>query len=614
MAENETNFDIKLGVAGSANVESAAASLEALEKHLIGATSAASQAAEAVKAGEASYKAQEAAADRAAKALERINVQMESASGAQLDKLISKQSAATAALDRSKQALAGEATSLDALTSAAAAAANEHANLAKTISAVKAQADAVVKAEKAEAAAMAETLKAIKMVNAATTKGFLDRSNASVKSADIASKAAKAQADAAAKAAHASKGNGNLGKLSGALNQLGGPLGKVSGQATGAADAIGDLTETVGAAGPYVALAVVVLALGTAMVTATVAAAAWAISMADAARGTKELEKRSERLKKLTTSLFAGPKVQGAFDKFLSGLDSLIDLFDENNASGKAMRAVFDDIFGTLIDGAANILPTIRSAFIQVEIYILKALIAIKPFGSTFVTIAKVIGVALLVVVGIIGVVVGVIVGMAAVAGALVIGLGYLGFKIGELIAQGVKWAASIIGGPGAAFDWLMNKVNSVIEFLKSFSLADIGKAMIDGLVAGITGAAGAILSAMTGAVGGAIDGAKKLLGIASPSKVFAEIGVNTAEGMAQGVEGSTGDVKGSLESMVSPPEARPDSSVSAPSSRGSSLNLAGAQFIFQGVEGAEDAESRFGALLTRLLEGDASQLGTGAV
>ena len=41
----------------------------------------------------------------------------------------------------------------------------------------------------------------------------------------------------------------------------------------------------------------------------------------------------------------------------------------------------------------------------------------------------------------------------------------------------------------------------------------------------------------LEGAVGGAIDGALNLLGIASPSKVFREIGAYTMEGFAIGIE-----------------------------------------------------------------------------
>ena len=107
---------------------------------------------------------------------------------------------------------------------------------------------------------------------------------------------------------------------------------------------------------------------------------------------------------------------------------------------------------------------------------------------------------------------------------------------------------------------------------------------------------------------------AKAKLGIHSPSTVFAEIGENTAAGMAGGVEGASGDVQSSLEKMVAPPDAKAGAgSAGGGKAAGGGLNLAGACFNLYGVEGAEDAEARIGTLLTRLLEGDAAQLG-GAV
>ena len=45
------------------------------------------------------------------------------------------------------------------------------------------------------------------------------------------------------------------------------------------------------------------------------------------------------------------------------------------------------------------------------------------------------------------------------------------------------------------------------------------------------------VVDSVKGVVNGAIDGAKKLLGIHSPSRVFMEIGQYTGEGMAVGLE-----------------------------------------------------------------------------
>ena len=63
------------------------------------------------------------------------------------------------------------------------------------------------------------------------------------------------------------------------------------------------------------------------------------------------------------------------------------------------------------------------------------------------------------------------------------------------------------------------------------------GKDLIMGLVNGVKAAAQNLISAVTGAVGSAIDGAKRLLGISSPSKVFQDIGANMMEGWAKGIK-----------------------------------------------------------------------------
>ncbi len=154
----------------------------------------------------------------------------------------------------------------------------------------------------------------------------------------------------------------------------------------------------------------------------------------------------------------------------------------------------------------------------------------------------------------------------------------------------------------------LVGAFNAASAWLSSFSLAEVGSNIITGLVNGITSAGPAVLKALGGVVQGAVDGAKKLLGIASPSKVFAEIGGFTAEGMAVGVEGATGDVQGALETMVSPPEVKAASAEVG--SGGGGANLAGAVFNFYGVEGAEDARAKFEETLTRVLEGDVTKLG----
>ena len=90
---------------------------------------------------------------------------------------------------------------------------------------------------------------------------------------------------------------------------------------------------------------------------------------------------------------------------------------------------------------------------------------------------------------------------------------------------------------------------SSLINGLASLPgrVVSIGSNIIQGLVNGITGAAGMVIDAIGGVVNDAIGWAKGLLGIASPSKVFAEIGDFTMQGMEEGINGG---LKGVLKTV----------------------------------------------------------------
>ncbi|XCH78847.1 MAG: hypothetical protein WHF31_15195 [Candidatus Dehalobacter alkaniphilus] len=74
------------------------------------------------------------------------------------------------------------------------------------------------------------------------------------------------------------------------------------------------------------------------------------------------------------------------------------------------------------------------------------------------------------------------------------------------------------------------NTLKSVGDWFK-----DIGENIVKGVWDGITGMAGWIGNKVSGFFGGIVDGAKKFLGIKSPSKVFAGIGEYMAQGLGVG-------------------------------------------------------------------------------
>lgn len=100
-----------------------------------------------------------------------------------------------------------------------------------------------------------------------------------------------------------------------------------------------------------------------------------------------------------------------------------------------------------------------------------------------------------------------------------------------------------VLGVIGDASQWLLN----------------VGKAIVDGLVKGITNGASDVGKAIAGLGGGLVGKAEGVLGIHSPSSVFADIGHNIMAGLAAGLDGSSHlpeKAMANLALVVPPPHA----------------------------------------------------------
>lgn len=79
--------------------------------------------------------------------------------------------------------------------------------------------------------------------------------------------------------------------------------------------------------------------------------------------------------------------------------------------------------------------------------------------------------------------------------------------------------------------------------------IVDVGKEIVRGIWDGITSMASWITEKVTGFFSGIVDGVKGFLGIASPSKAFAEIGGYMAEGLGKGWDSEYDRIKRDIES-----------------------------------------------------------------
>ncbi len=555
MSDDGTQFAIDLPVTGTAGVNAAAEALDRLASQMTTAAAASTQAAEAVKAGAASYAQSESSANKAAVALEKIGL----AADAQRGKL-------KAALD------AGDASGVERATA-------KLAQLTARQSEAAAKAAATAAALTSEAAALDQLKAAAGAASDAEAK--LTKHQESLKSAAAAS----------AKAVAAASGSGKVNEIGEAFGKLGGPLGSAGQKAFGAAEGFKKMSGALGSAGPYVAIAVALVAVAAATAAAAVAFGAatlailkFGIANADAARTAEllaiqakggaaglaataklalSLDNQSKKLSADIGKIFSIGKPQ--LERFLEGLATLGALFDADSQSAKSIKVIFESLFNPLIDGITGFIPKLVAGFIQFEILVMKALIAVKPFAGYIELAAAICGGLALVVGGVLAVALGAVifsVGMLAVGFALVV-------SAAVAVVAGIVWLGSAFANLGGSIvSGVIGAFNAVVTWLSTFSLASIGASIIDGLIAGITGAGGGVLTAITGIASGAVNAAKSLLGIASPSKVFAEIGMQTSAGMTEGVESGTGDVQGSLETMVAPPEAA-GGAAAAPGSAG---------------------------------------------
>lgn len=299
--------------------------------------------------------------------------------------------------------------------------------------------------------------------------------------------------------------------------------------------------------------------------------------------------------KKNLADTFGGLNIE----PLLAGLKTLVDLFDQNTAAGKTIKFIFESIFQPLIDGAAKAAPVVEAFFLGILIGALKLYIALKPaikalgelFGKPDVGLTDALAVALFLgksVVAAFAAIVAVIALIGAAFAAPLIAVAALGAAVGVFAIR------------------VRDGIQGAVNFLKSVNLVELGASIIRGLAQGISSGASTVVSAMKGVVDGAIKSAKSLLGIASPSKVFAGIGENTAEGFTSGVEDGAGGARAAMSDMVMPSDAP---TPAAPSAGGNSTG--DISIVIQAPSGsAEDIAGAVRIVLSDLLKGARIQVG----
>lgn len=121
-------------------------------------------------------------------------------------------------------------------------------------------------------------------------------------------------------------------------------------------------------------------------------------------------------------------------------------------------------------------------------------------------------------------------------------GVALLTSSVGTFLSKGGELIGGLIDGIKSKVGDVVSAVGSIISACKDglanigSEFIDIGSNIISGLVSGIKSGISSVGSAISDVVSSAVGKAKKLLGIHSPSRVFAEIGMYSDKGLAKGL------------------------------------------------------------------------------
>lgn len=152
-----------------------------------------------------------------------------------------------------------------------------------------------------------------------------------------------------------------------------------------------------------------------------------------------------------------------------------------------------------------------------------------------------------------------------------------------------IKTAAS--NGVDALVGWfrdlpdrIMNAISGVTTRAKN-----MGKDIIRGMLDGVKSMGTRLINSVKGVIDDALGAAKRLLGIASPSKVFRQLGQWTGIGLADGITGTTRIVSRAGRDLAAAaiPERLPSPQLASPAGR--SLRAGSAPTIQINIDGALD-------------------------
>lgn len=275
-----------------------------------------------------------------------------------------------------------------------------------------------------------------------------------------------------------------------------------------------------------------------------------------------------ERFGESLTALFGGPRVRAAIDRFLRMLGEIGGMFSQASASGRALRQIVEAVFPSLLADVSDAGPLVRRFF-------LRAVIAAQEMTIAWLRVRN------------------------AVRRV------WAEFGGGIPVLEGLRigLSTSLLG--------LTARVASGAQLWWHDVGASAARGIIGGLVEGITAGMPSVGTAIEVLGGDAARRFASVLGIRSPSRVFAGFGRNVSRGLADGVRAGAPEATAAVTELVAVP--------TSPAPRAVPTSAGGGSPVYLTIERMElktqatDAEGiavDFRAALVRVLEELGLELG----
>jgi hypothetical protein len=343
-----------------------------------------------------------------------------------------------------------------------------------------------------------------------------------------------------------------------------------------------------------------------------------------AARQMLDLDVQSKKLHESYAALFTGID----FESVLGALKGVTDLFSQSTYSGKALKTIVTVMFKPMIATVEYLGPLLKRFFqgliigaLQLSIVLLKVrkwwreafgdatvlgnmdkqnaalklgTIAVKLIGAAFVLTGALI--------------VGALIAAMPFIWAAVVAVGALAIQGLILAAPFILAAVAIVAVIAAGYQ--------LYRLWKEIDWKSLGSAIVDGIVNGLKAGAQWVVDAVTDLGTSAMKALKDTLGISSPSKVFAKLGLSLPQGVTAGVEAGTPGARRAVANIVDAPSipAVPSSPAGAPAPNSAqktvTINVGDVNVTAQDGQQATSIAADIKRELMRVLEGVAFEIG----